>query len=80
MFYGAFDRNTAVIESSLDGTTISGNHLVGKFKTKAKLKVLDLTDLPQLSFWMPFDWQVIEFLYSFRNEITKSIVRDDRIT
>jgi len=79
MFYGAFERNTAIIESSPDGTTIGGNHIVGKFKTKVKLKVLDLTDLPQLSFWMPFDWQVIEFLYSFRNEITKSIVRDERI-
>lgn len=79
MFYGAFDRNTAVIESSSDGITTSGSHVVGKFKTKTKLKVLDLTDLPQLSFWMPYDWQVIEFLYSFRNEITKPIVRDDRI-
>lgn len=79
MFYGAFDRNTAVIESSSDGITTVGSHVVGKFKTKTKLKVLDLTDLPQLSFWMPLDWQVIEFLYSFRNEITKSIIRDDRI-
>lgn len=79
MFYGAFDSNTAVIESSPDGITISGSHVVGKFKTKTKLKVLDLTDLPQLSFWMPSNWQVIEFLYSFRNEITKPIMRDDRI-
>lgn len=79
MFYGAFDRNTAVIESSPDGITTSGDYIVGKFKTKVKLKILDLTDLPQLSFWMPSNWQVIEFLYSFRNEITKPIVRDDRI-
>ncbi|MEG1615929.1 MAG: HEPN-associated N-terminal domain-containing protein [Bacteroidales bacterium] len=79
MFYGAFDRNTAVLESSPDGITTSGAHVVGKFKTKAKLKVLDLTDLPQLSFWIPSDWQVIKFLYSFRNEITKPIERDDRI-
>jgi len=79
MFYGAFDRNTAVLESSPDGITTSGRHNVGRFKTKTKLKVLDLTDLPQLSFWMPSNWQVIEFLYSFRNEITKTIMRDDRI-
>jgi hypothetical protein len=79
MFYGAFDRNTATIESSPDGITTSGNHVVGRFTTKSKLKVLDLTDLPLLSFWMPSDWQVIEFLYSFRNEITKPIERDDRI-
>lgn len=79
MFYGAFDRNTAVLESSSDGITTSGSHVVGKFKTKTKLKILDLVDLPQLSFWMPPDWQVIEFLRSFRKEITKPILRDDRI-
>lgn len=79
MFYGAFDRNTAVLESSPDGVKTKGSHVVGKFKTKTKLKVLDLTNLPQFSFWMPSDWEGIKFLRSFQNEITKSIKRDDRI-
>ena len=80
MFYGAFDRHTSVIESSSEGkVSIGDNYVVGRFKTKKKLNVLDLTNLPEPSFWMPSDWQGIGFLHSFRREITKPIKRDDRI-
>lgn len=80
MFYGAFDSSTAAIESSPTGEVSKGdNYVVGKFKTKKELKVLDLTNLPQPSFWMPSDWQGIGFLHSFRREITKSITRDNSI-
>ena len=80
MFYGAFDSNTAIIECSPTFGMLKGdNYIVGKFKTKKKLKVLDLTNLPQTSFWMPSDWQGIGFLHSFRREITKPITRDNRV-
>lgn len=80
MFYGAFDRHTSIIESSPKGKVCKGdNYVVGRFKTKKELKILDLTNLPYPSFWMPKDWQGIGFLHSFRGEITKPIVRDDRI-
>lgn len=80
MFYGTFDRYTSILESSPQGKiSKDDNYVVGRFKTKKKLMILDLTNLPQFSFWMPFDWQGIGFLYSFREEITKPIERDDRI-
>lgn len=79
MFYGAFDDKTAIIESSPKGKLTSDPYFTGKFKAKKELNVLDLTDLPQSSFWMPEDWEGIGFLHSFNSEITKSIERDDRI-
>lgn len=79
MFYGAFDAKTANIESSSDGILSNNLHVIGRFRTKEELKVLDLTDLPQPSFWIPSDWEGIGFLHSFNREITKSIKRDDRI-
>jgi hypothetical protein len=78
MFYGAFDKKTAVLESSPNGKGI-GKYVLGKFKTKRKLKILDFTSLPQSSFWMHSDWEGIEFLHSFYREITKPIERDDHI-
>lgn len=79
MFYGNFDKSTAIAESSPDGKTIDGRYVVGKFRLIKPLKVLDLTSLPQYSFWMSGDKEGIAFLRSFNNEITKSIIRDDRI-
>ena len=78
MFYGAFDKNTAIVESSPDGEG-TGKYVIGKFKLKKKLIVLDLTKLPKPSFWIEKDWEGIDFLYSFNREITKRIERDDRI-
>ena len=79
MFYGAFDSETAIIESSPSATLTSSPHFIGELKTKKELKVLDLTTLPQSSFWMPSDWEGIGFLHSFNFEITKPIERDDQI-
>lgn len=78
MFYGAFDRNTAITECFPDGKGTS-NNVVAKFKTKINLQILDLTNLPQSSFWMPSDWRVVEFLNSFNNKIIKPIERDDSV-
>jgi hypothetical protein len=79
MFYGAFDSNTAILESSPEGKTINAPHVTGRFRTRIALNVLDFTNLPQSSFWMPSDWEGIAFLHSFNWEITKPITRDDRI-
>ena len=78
MFYGAFDKKTAIVESSPDGEG-TGKYIIGKFNLKKNLIVLDLTKLPKPSFWIEKDWEGIEFLHSFNREITKRIERDDRI-
>ncbi|MDD4226612.1 MAG: HEPN-associated N-terminal domain-containing protein [Mariniphaga sp.] len=79
MFYGAFDSNTAVLESSPDGRIIDAPHVTGRFSTRKAMNVLDLTNLPHPSFWLPSNWEGIGFLHSFNWEITKPIIRDDRI-
>lgn len=78
MFYGAFNLDIAVRESSEDGTGI-GYYAYGEFITKQDLHILDLTTLPICSFWMENDYQGLGFLYSFRKIISKNITRDDKI-
>jgi hypothetical protein len=76
MFYGAFDEETAIVESKEE---TKDRYIIGKFKTKKRLHVLDITHIPQASFWMPSDWEGLAFLHSFRHQITKRIEHDDRI-
>lgn len=78
MFYGAFDKDTAILESSPLGDGL-GTHIVGKFAIKKKLRLLDLTSLPIQSFWITNDWEEIAFLHSFNREITKPIDRNGSI-
>lgn len=78
MFYGAFDKDTAILESSPLGDGL-GTHIVGKFAIKKELRVLDLTSLPIQSFWITNDWEEIAFLHSFNREITKPIDRKGSI-
>ncbi len=78
MFYGAFDKDTAILESSPQGDGL-GTCIVGKFAVKKNLRLLDLTNLPIQSFWSPHDWQEVAFLHSFNREITKPIDRNDSI-
>lgn len=77
MFYGAFDIKTAIEEcrSRKKPKTCA----VGEFLAKKELVVLDLTKLPEASFWIDGDRESIWFLNSFYKEITKTIKRDDRI-
>lgn len=77
MFYGNFEKSTAVLESSPDGMSTVGRYVVGEFKTRKPLRVLDLTILPEYSFWMPGDKDGVKFLDSFNREVTKQINRDD---
>lgn len=76
MFYGAFDEKTAIIESRPIDEDIK-KYVVAKFKTMRNLNILDLSSLPLMSFWMPSDYSVVEFLHSFKIKITKPIQRDD---
>ena len=78
MFYGGFDKKLALLEGSEKGDG-KGWFLMGEFKPKRPLKVLDLTALPQnITFWQE-GFEELSFLRSFHDEITRHIERDDRI-
>lgn len=80
MFYGAFDRKTAKLESSPKGNGNSEQDCVaGEFSLRKDLIVLDLTKLPDSDFWAPCDSNTATFLNYFSNDISKRIERDDRI-
>ena len=74
MFYGAFDKDTAVEESIK-----SANQkvlVIGEFKTKRELMVVDLTALPEdVSIWMD-KWEGVAFLKSFHKDITQPLLKD----
>lgn len=78
MFYAAFDEKTSILESSNKGDG-KGWFLTGDFIPKRVLNVIDLTELPRpITFWKD-DFEGLSFLKSFHKEITRPIVRDDRI-
>lgn len=78
MFYGAFDLDTSLKESSWNGDG-KGWFLTGEFKPLRPLKVLDLTSLPgPITFWLE-GFEEVAFLKSFHKEITRHINRDDSI-
>lgn len=67
MFYASFDKETPMSEC------VGGDEpvmIIGKFKTCRNLMVLDLTRIPENSFWMD-GWQENRFLHQFNKEITK---------
>lgn len=74
MFYASFDKDTAMNECAGDD-----NHsiIVGNFKTTKTLRVIDLSNIPDNSFWMD-GWQENMFLHSFNSEITKRLDPDDK--
>ncbi|MBQ7192248.1 MAG: RES domain-containing protein [Paludibacteraceae bacterium] len=72
MFYGAFNDNTAKIEAKDSEKKVC---VVAQFAVKRDLVVLDLTELPPLSFWNDY-WQELAFIYSFSKEISKPIVKN----
>ena len=82
MFYGAFDEETARKESTPqtrhDG---KGRFLIGQFKQKRPLQLIDLTALPRPSFWHQKKQtrEALAFMRIFHNEIIKRIKPDDRI-
>ncbi|MFN7919576.1 MAG: HEPN-associated N-terminal domain-containing protein [Bryobacteraceae bacterium] len=79
MFYGALDRDTAIVETFEPAREGSRDKVVSvaKFRSVRELKVLNLTDLPQPSFFDSHDfYHVVNFLREFVRELAKPISRD----
>ena len=69
MFYASFEKNTATNEC-VGGD--SGGLIVGTFETIKDLRVIDLTSIPEQSFWVK-NWQENQFLHHFNENITKKV-------
>lgn len=69
MFYASFEKETATNEC-VGGD--SKGLIVGTFKTAKDLKVIDLTSIPEQSFWVK-NWQENQFLHYFNENITKRV-------
>lgn len=78
MFYGAFDEQTAIKEVQNYTTQNDLIILYGTFELKKDISVIDLFNMPVISFWMD-NWQEISFLYQFHNEISKPIAHNDSV-
>ncbi len=82
MFYGTFDEETARRECTPQtGHDGKGQFLIGMFKQKRPLQLIDLTALPKTSFWLQKRQtrEALAFMHIFHSEITKKIIPDDRI-
>lgn len=69
MFYASFEKETAINEC------VGGDSLgliVGTFETVKVLKMIDLTTIPEQSFWVK-NWQENQFLHHFNENITKRV-------
>lgn len=69
MFYASFEKETASNEC-IGGE--SKGLIVGTFETAKDLKVIDLTTIPEQSFWVK-NWQENQFLHHFNENITKRV-------
>lgn len=69
MFYASFEKETATNEC-VGGD--SPGLIVGTFETVKVLKVIDLTAIPEQSFWVK-NWQENQFLHHFNENITKRV-------
>ena len=69
MFYASFEKDTAKNEC-VGGD--SNGLIVGAFETVKDLKVIDLTSIPEQSFWVN-NWQENQFLHHFNENITKRV-------
>ena len=69
MFYASFDKNTAANECVGGGSV---GLIVGTFETIRDLRVIDLTAIPEQSFWVE-NWQENQFLHHFNENITKRV-------
>lgn len=76
MFYGAFDKETAIEESIKSKVEIC--LVVGEFSTIRELNVVDLMKLPNnMSIWMD-NWQGYSFLKAFHKDITQPLHTDGK--
>lgn len=75
MFYASFNKEIAKNEASGDDQK---GILIGKFRPKRRLRLVDLTAIPNdLSFWMNY-YQENKFLNKFIKEVTKPIGSKDK--
>jgi hypothetical protein len=79
IFYGAFERQTALLETA----SRRGTFALGTFRTLRPLRLVDLTQLPPIpGIFNPslaHERDTIMFLHEFAKDITKPLVRDDRV-
>ena len=79
MFYGSFDEITAIKEVKnqiTEGMSVT----VGTFSTKLPLKLIDFTKLPiELSVFGNYDYNIILFLRSFTDDISKEVNTEEKI-
>lgn len=82
MFYGAFDVDTAKVET-FDPVAHAGKTLsIGTFRALRDLRVLDIADLPEIP--SVFDTErhylihPLRFLHAFAKDIAKAIAHDGR--
>ncbi len=73
MFYAAFEKETAMKEC-VGGE--SDGLIVGNFETARDLQIIDLTSIPEQSFWVN-NWQGNQFLHHFNENITKRVNPND---
>jgi HEPN/RES N-terminal domain 1/RES domain len=81
MFYGAINENTALKEVGYtEGIGVIAS--IGEFVNTSEIRILDLTELPNIPSIFDLDnrhkrW-VIKFLYNFLFDLTKPIKKDGR--
>lgn len=75
MFYSSLQAKTNIAEI---GQT-EGIVITGRFTLKNDVYILDLTDLPGISYWSKGNIGEMAFLHQFSREISKPIERDERI-
>jgi hypothetical protein len=82
MFYGAFDNETARLETFDPEHHIGQILSIGTFRATRSLRLLDLADLPDIPSVFEEDGHhrihPLRFLHSFANDIVKPIARDRR--
>lgn len=74
MFYASFHEATAEKECFKED---EGQIIIGVFRLKKALRVLDLTQISHLSIFHP-DYEINEFLFDFQKDITKPISEEDK--
>lgn len=81
MFYGAFDKDTAIVEAKSGVADLTGQDItIGMFRTIQELNVVDFTGLPQrISYYADYNYHVMRFLKSFAFEIAQKYEHDDKI-
>lgn len=81
MFYGASDPKTAILET-YEKKSVAKSATCGEFKTNRELRVLDLTDLPEVPSLFDEDKRYLRpptiFLQGFVDDVSKPIHKDGK--